>query len=392
MRVPTALITLAALGCADRAADTAAHHTHAHACEEAPGTICTWAGTGQAGFDGDGNHRLDSFFYYPWDVEFSDYGPPAISDWNNHKVRLVEDDGTLRTVIGTAFVGNGDPEQADLTEAGAPGTDVSLNHPTDVTYYADGTLLLSSWHTHMLRTWDPETERVHVVLGEAPGYEGDGGPSEGVSLNQPSNALVDYRSGDVYLVDMRNERVRVWWADTDTVDTVAGNGEKGFCGDGGPAVEACLNFPKSENPEVGGSVALDEDTDRLYIADTENHRIRVVDLASGTIDTFAGTGEAGFSGDGADAGQAQLSFPRDIEITPDGELLIADEGNDRIRVVDLATGVIETLAGSGDQGYEGDGGDPLDASFYRPFGVGFDGDGNVYVADAFNHVIRVIYR
>ncbi len=386
-----ATLLLPALGCADKPLDSADPGEKAAPCEAISGNICTFIGTETAGYNGDGVYREEAWLYFPADIEFSPYGKPAVLDWNNHKVRLIEDDGTLTTVIGTDFVGNGDPEQKDMTEEGADGTDVSLNHPSDVVYFEDGTLLLSSWHTHMLRTWDTDTGKVHVVLGSAPGFEGDGMTSENVLMNQPVNATIDYETGDVYIVDMRNERVRVWYADDDVVNTVAGNGDKGYSGDGGPGTEAAFNVPKAENPEIGGATELGPDG-RLYIADTENHRIRVLDLDTGIVDTYAGTGEAGFSGDGGDALGAQLNFPRDLEITPEGVMLIADEANGRIRAIDMDTGVISTIAGTGEQGFDGDGGPALEATFNRPFGVEWDEDGNIYVADFNNHRIRVIYN
>jgi sugar lactone lactonase YvrE len=190
---------------------------------------------------------------------------------------------------------------------------------------------------------------------------------------------------------MRNERVRILTAEM-TVATIAGNGEKHDCGDDGPATEACLNFPKAENPEPGGGLALSADESQLYIADTENHRIRVVDLDSGTISAFAGTGEPGYAGDGGAATSAQLNYPRDIAIDPvDGLLYVADTENHVIRAIDLDSGTISTVAGSNVMGNSGDGGPALEATLYRPFGVSVDEDGLVYISDTFNHRIRMVW-
>jgi hypothetical protein len=361
--------------------------------EEAPcpvesGVICPFAGTGDAAFDGGGLHRLDSMFYYPQDIEFSPYGRPIISDWNNHKLRLLEDDDTLTTIMGTDFLGDGPPDLSDQEPPGAPGTTVNLNHPTQQAYYPDGILLSASWHTHKLRTWDPDTGLTLVVLGGPAGFAGeDDAPAADALANQPRSVVID--SGfNAYFVDMRNQRVRMYTAE-ETVHTVAGNGEKDFCGDGGDALLACLNFPQSENPEPGGALALDEAGGVLYIADTENHRIRAVDLTTGIIDTIAGTGEPGDSGDGGAASTAQLSYPRDIVL--DGDVLyIADTDNNRIRSLDLSDGTISAVAGTGVSGDSGDGGDALDATFNRPFGIELDDDGRLYVSDTFNHRIRVI--
>lgn len=390
MRVPLrVLFGVAATGCTEKPDDTG---TPVAPCEPIAGDICTWAGNGLAAYDGDGHHRLESSFYFPNGLTFSDRGQPLIADWNNHKIRMVQADDTLVTIMGTFFVGDGDAAAADATEAGAAGTDVNLNHPTEQVYLSDGTLVSASWHTHKLRSWDPDTGIVHVTLGRGPGYAGDDyAPAADALLNQPKDVVADAQD-NLYFVDMRNERVRLHGADG-TIYTVAGNGDKGYNGDGIPAREASLNFPKSENPEPGGAVLLSADETLLYIADTENHRVRVVDLATGIINTFAGTGEAGFSGDGGPAASAQLNYPRDLALTPDGQMLVADTDNEVIRAIDLATGTITTIAGTaGVQGFEGDGGPATESVLNRPFNVAVDPDGNIFIADTFNHRVRVIWR
>lgn len=364
--------------------------TAAAVCDDAVGNICTWAGTGEIGFDGGGNDRLASMFYWPMDVEFSPWGAPIIVDWNNHKLRLVEDDGTLTTIMGTDWIGDGPDDLSDLEFPGAPGTSVHLNHPTDVIYLPDGRLLSSSWHTHKLRTWDPATGYVHVHCGLTPGFVGeDYEPAEDALLNMPKGADLD-AEGNLYFIDMKNERVRVLTPDY-TIATIAGNGTKGFAGDGGDARDASFGFPKSEQPEPGGAIATGPDGN-LYIADTENHRIRRIDLATGTIDTVAGNGTAGFSGDGGSALDASFNLPRDLEFDTDGSLWVADTDNHAVRRIDLAAGTVETIIGTGVAGFGGDGGPAADAQLDRPFGVEFGTDGHVYVTDTYNHRIRVVYR
>ena len=140
--------------------------------------------------------------------------------------------------------------------------------------------------------------------------------------------------------------------DTDgVITTVVGGGQVGFAGDGGPPAAALLQFQMAiDNPEPGGGLALDAQ-DRLYIVDTENHRIRRVDFAADIIETVAGNGTPGFSGDGGPATEASLAWPRDVALGPDGRLYIADTDNHRVRAVDLATGVITTVAGNGVAGF-----------------------------------------
>lgn len=364
----------------------------AAACEESSGGICTWAGTGDAAYDGDGNAPLDSMFYWPMKVEHSPYGNPVVLDWNNHRVRVLQDDGTFTTAVGNLFPGDGPPDLSDLTLPGAPGDTVSLNHPTDAIWLPDGKLLVVAWHNHKLRTWDPATDLVHVHCGTTPGFAGDDyAPAIDALLNMPNSAVLDEATGSLYFVDQKNERVRELTADF-TINTVAGSGTQGFGGDGGPLREAAFGFPKSAQPEPGGAIALAPDGN-LYVADTENHRIRKLDLANDVITTIAGTGTAGFGGDGGPAAEALLHFPRDVEFGADGRLYVADTDNHVVRAIDLTTGIIETVAGTpGESGFSGDGGPATEATLYRPFGIDFDEAGDLYVADTYNHRIRVVYR
>jgi sugar lactone lactonase YvrE len=358
-------------------------------CSEAGGRTCTWAGVGHAGFNGDGRALRKSTLYWPVDVTFTSSGEAYVLDWNNHRVRHVAQDGTLETVIGTDFVGDGDPVQADLLPPGKPGTTVDLNHPTQLVELVDGDLMLVAWHNHKLRNYDPATGLVYVLCGRDAGFDGDGGPaSDAVArLNQPSGAAVA-PDGTIYLVDQRNQRIRRLAADDAmTMSTVAGDGMAGFAGDGGPPLTARFNFPAGGNPPPAGTVTLD-DAGRLYVSDTLNHRIRRLDFTADTVETVAGDGNAGFAGDDGPATSASLNNPRDVAIGPDGRLYIADERNHRIRAVDLDTGLITTVMGTGEAGDGEDGLPPQETALNRPAGVAFDGDGRLYVADTLNNRIR----
>ena len=360
-------------------------------CEATPGNICTWAGTpGVAAFDGGGLHRRLSYFYWPMDIEFSPYGDPVISDWNNHKIRMVQADGTLRTIMGTDFVGDGDTEQADLVAPGVPGDTINLNHPTDAIYYPDGTLLSAGWHTFKFRTWDPATGLAHVYWGSGPGYTGEAGADATGALNNFLKSVVMDDDGNLYFIDQRNERVRMLTTDY-TLYTIAGTGDVSYGGDGGPATAAMFHFPKSNQPEPGGALAWSPDKSLLYVCDTENQRIRAINMETGIIETVAGDGTPGFGGDGGPATAAQLNNPRDIEVDADGSIWIADTDNHRIRKV-APDGTITTVAGDGTAAFAGDDGPATAASLYRPFGVSIDEGGHVYIADTYNQTIRVLYR
>jgi len=349
-----------------------------------PGLISTWAGDGQPGYDGDGNTLLRSSFYWPADLLFTSTDDVYILDWNNHRVRHVTADGRLETAIGD-FVGDGPYDQSDLTPTGAPGTTVSLNHPTDIAELADGRLLITAWHNHKLRTFDPVTGFVHVLAGNTPGFV-DGVAAKDGRFNQPPSSVIA-ADGSIYTMDQRNHRIRKIGPDG-MISTVVGTGVKGYNGDGIAPLDAQISQPFSSNPPPGGGLALDAQG-RLYFSDIENERVRRVDFGLNVIETIAGDGTAGYSGDGGQATAARISRPRDLEIQ-DGVLYIVEEGNHVVRAVDLTTGVITTIAGTGVAGFSGDGGQANLAQLYAPTGLAFDGEGNMYIADAQNNRIRRI--
>lgn len=368
-------VALALLGCESEAP-----------CDDATGVACVWAGAFRAGFNGDGLPLGESQLYWPVDVSFTATGESYVLDWNNHRVRLVTEGGTLETVVGTDFVGDGDPLMGDLVAPGVPGTSISLNHPTQLLESPDGGLVLVAWHNHKLRRFDPDTGMVYVMCGRGAGFDGDGTSlNDATRLNQPSGGVYA-PDGSLFLLDQRNQRVRRIDPDG-VIETVVGMGDPGFDGDGGPPLEARLSLPTGSNPPPAGTLALDEQG-RLYIADTLNHRIRRVDFAADRIETVAGDGEPRFGGDGGPATAASIHNPRDLEIGPDGRLYIADEGNHRIRAVDLESGIITTVVGTGDRGQGDDGLDPLETDLAKPAGVAFDREGRLYVSDTENNVIR----
>jgi len=354
-------------------------------CPDEPGIICTWAGTGAPGFNNDGLPLTESMLYWPIDVSFAADGTPFLVDWNNHRVREVTPDGTLRTIIGTDFIGDGPPDLSDLTAPGSPGTECSLNHPTQVLELPNGKLLLVAWHNHKLREYDRETGLVLVTAGAGAGFYGDGGPMSAARFNQPGQAALG-ADGSLYLLDQRNQVVRKVAGDG-TVSTVVGTPKTpGFAGDGGAPLEAQMSLPTGSNPPPGGSLVLDAQG-RLYFSDTLNHRVRRVDFDKNLVETVAGTGQPGDSGDGGPGTSATLNNPRGLAIGPDGRVYVADELNHRIRALDPETGVIHAAFGTGVPGYTGDGGPATAAALNRPAALTFHDD-HVYITDTYNHVIR----
>ncbi len=394
-------------------ADTDIEGPHVlHVCAPTVGNICPYAGSSRNGFNGDGHDKLDSWFSFPMSITFSPYGKPAIADWNNHKIRVVNDDGTLTTIMGTNFLGDGDALGNDSKPAGALGTDVNLNHPTQQEYRPDGVLVSASWHTHKLRTWDPATSLVHVYLGSSPGFNEPANATAGSSfdahsclLNQPRQVHIDSQ-GDMYIVDMRNERIRKLDVDAWTISTVAGTGAKAVSS-GGDALTSAFNFPKSGNPEPGGAIAMNADESVMYISDTESHVIKALDLESGTVTVLAGL--AGTAGD-VDGAAADARFNYPVGLALDGDtLFVADANNHKVRAIDVTTGEVSTFVGTGeptcayagdvptpemcDEQYAaGDGGPASQATLFRPFGVDLDLDGNLVIADTYNNRFRIVYR
>jgi DNA-binding beta-propeller fold protein YncE len=365
--------------------------------------ICTWAGIGEKAFNGDGLTRQATALYWPMDLDFAPTGGSAyLLDWQNHRVRRVTAAGLVETVMGNDLPGDGPRDQSDMKPEGAPGGDVELNHPTDVTFSPlDGSVLVAAWHNHKIRRLDPQTGRVTVLIGAGPGKTGDGAAAKAALLNQPKAVALD-AAGNMFVADSRNHRIRKVDVATGMIATVAGNGMAGYSGDGAAPLtasfhmqlEICTTAPdgkvtcSNENPEPGGGITVD-DQGNLYVADTYNHRIRKIDLAAGVVSTVAGNGTAAFAGDGGPATAASLSMPRDLEFRA-GRLYVADTENHRIRTIDLATGIIQTVAGNGTAAFAGDSGPATAASLYRPFGVALDPEGNLYVADTFNNRIRRI--
>lgn len=368
-------------------------------CTEEPGSICTYAGNGGMGYSPDGTHRLQATLYWPFDIAFLPSGRKVFLDWNNHLVREISPDDTIHTLMGTDFVGDGPDDLSDLTPPGANPFTVALNHPTDVEEFPNGDLLVQAWHNHKLRVLDHETGLVRVLAGRDPGYRGDGGPVGEALLDQPPHGVFDPQ-GNYFFIDQRNQRIRVIYRFAElreraVIDTIVGTGQPGFNGDRLGA-ETQVNFPTGPNPEPSGGVTLDA-SGNLYFADTLNHRIRRVQFCSSDfkcniVTTIAGTGTPGYTGDGGPALRAQINYPQDLEFGPDGRLYFADTNNHVVRAIDLRTGTIVTVVGTGVRGFAGDGGPALQAQLNRPFGIAFDPNGDLYVSDTFNGRIRRVKR
>jgi sugar lactone lactonase YvrE len=370
-------------------------------CSDEPGTACTWAGVAaHAGFNGDGKPRQESWLYWPMDVTFAPDGRPWIVDWQSHRIRVVETDGTLQTMVGNDVEGDGAPDDSDLLPLGdppgAPGPEVSLNHPAEIEFLPDGNAVIAAWHNLKIRTLDVETGIVKTLAGRGYGSTGDDGPAALALFNLPK-AIELAPDGTMYVLDQKNYRIRVIAPDGERIiTTTVGTGTHGYSGDGGPAIDAELAFSSESATPAGGLALRGQD---LYIADSQNNRIRHVDLTTGVIECIAGDGVARHAGDGGPAIDASLFGPNDLEFGPDGRLYVADAGNMVVRAIDLETGIIEHVAGTGepcpppDACVEAEEGLPAaEVKLNLPYGIEFDAAGNLYVADTFNNRIVRIAR
>ena len=332
-------------------------------------TITTVAGVGTAGSAGDGGQATSAQLSTPDGVAVDGQGNVYIADVGNSRVRKVTPGGIISTVAGTGTAGfSGDGGQA---------TSAQLKIPIAVAVDGQGNVYIADIGNQRIRKVTTDGIISTLAGTGTAGFSGDGGQATSAQLNGPEGVAVDAQ-GNVYISDASNFRVRKVTAGG-IISTFAGTGTAGFSGDGGQATSAQISAPLFLAVDSAGNV---------YIPDLVNQRVRKV-TAGGVISTVAGTGTAGFSGDGGQAISAQLHSPVGVGVDPAGNLYIADIGNERVRKV-TAGGVISTVAGTGTAGFSGDGGQAISAQINSPVGVAVDGQGSVYFADAGNLRVRKI--
>src|SRR5580658_3309533 len=281
--------------------------------------------------------------------------------------------------IITTAVGTG--EKGFAGDAG-PAEKALLNGPFDLCFDRAGNLYFSDTFNNRIRRVDAARGVITTVAGNGEkAYSGDGGPAIHAALNEPYGVVVD-RNGNLYIADRLNRRVRRVDAATGIITTLAGTGEAAYSGDGGPAERAGLAEPNG--------LAFGPHETVLYITDVADNRVRVVDLASGVIATFAGTGAAEHSGDGRAADAAGTFGARAVKVGADGTVYILERQGSSLRAVDSVTGIIATIAGTTARGYAGDGGPALSAVFDAPKEMAIDRDGGLLIVDTENHAIRRI--
>jgi sugar lactone lactonase YvrE/mono/diheme cytochrome c family protein len=339
------------------------------------GTIQTIAGETYPGFNGDGKSLAQTQLYWPQDAVVDPAGALYIVDWNNHRIRKADaPTAPVRTVFGESKLGY-DP----------------VNHPCSVTLDPQGNVLVAAWHNFSIYRIHPGSAPELLAGNRTQGFSGDGGPANKAQCDFPSSAAFD-AAGNMYVSDQGNRRIRK--VDPQgIISTYAGRGNRditGFAGDGGPATEALFDCDRASDAVPGFKLDVDITLNRLYICDTNNNRVRVIDLLSGIINTFAGNGNPAHAGDGSPATAASLNYPTDVSVGPDHSVYIADAHNHVIRKVD-PQGLITTVAGTpGQRGFSGDGGPATAAKLNLPEGLSVDRSGNIYVADVLNNRIRLV--
>jgi Bacterial Ig domain/Fibronectin type III domain/NHL repeat len=291
-----------------------------------------------------------------------------ISDRANQRIRKVSTSGKISTIAGVGGAGySGDGGSAVLAK---------LKNPSGIAVDSAGNVFFADMGNSRIRKISASGTITTVAGTGVAHFSGDGGPAVSAAINHAEGVAVDSK-GNIYISDTGNSRIRMINA-AGIINTVAGTGAAGFSGDGGPAISAKLNKP------VG--IALDS-SGKLYIADCYNNRIRVIN--SGNIATLAGDGAPGLTGDGGHAMSASLKFPSGVSVTAAGNVYIADWHNQCVRVINTS-GTITTLAGTGVAGFSGDGTAASGAIFKYPFGLATDSKGNIFVTDSKNNRVRMI--
>ncbi|MHB8217992.1 MAG: NHL domain-containing protein [Candidatus Sulfotelmatobacter sp.] len=333
------------------------------------GNISTVAGTGTAGFSGDGAAATSAQLNYPEGVAVSSTGVVYVGDSNNYRVRQFTVGGNISTVAG-----NGSPTVETLLNNAAP-LGVVLQYPYGIAIDSSKDIFIAESHNFMVRELVHSSNQVDFFAGDGTyGYSGDGGPATSAELTYDYGVAKD-SAGNVYIADTYNHIIRVVNS-AGVISTFAGVPNRaGFNGDGGPATSALLYYPNGVAVDTKGSV---------YIADYDNEVIRKV--TAGTISTIAGIGgRAGYAGDGGPATSALLNLPTAVAVDPQGNVYIADYNNCRVRQISAVTGIINTVAGNGACGFSGDG-VAVENSIGYPQGVAVDANGNFFIGDYYQRV------
>jgi sugar lactone lactonase YvrE len=332
------------------------------------GRIATVAGnaTGSYGFSGDGGQATSAMIDNAYGIACDTSGNIYIADTFNQRIRkLTVSTGIITTVAGNGSFGYGGD--------GGQATSAMLSYPFYVALDTSGNIYIADAYNYVIRKVSISTGVITTMAGNGTrGYSGDGGQATSAMMKDSFGVVVD-TSGNVYISDSNNNRIRKVNVSTGVITTVAGTGTFGYSGDGKQATSALLHLPTAIAFDTFGNV---------YFSDQYNFRIRKVTISTGVITTVAGTGEYGYTGDGGQATATSLAGPSGIALDESGNIYIADSAIQRIFKVTNSTGVITSVAGTGEAGYSGDGGQATSAMLFYSSGIALDLSQNVYVADS----------
>jgi len=341
--------------------------------EGAPADIYTFSGTGTSGYTGDGGPAYLARLTTPRALATDASGNVYYCDVPLNVIRKISTTGIITTVAGNGTAGN--------TGDGGQATNATLNGPNGLYIDTAGNMLICNSNSSTIRKVNAATGIITTIAGTGvSGYNGDGIPATAAQLNVSLGVCED-ASGNIYFTDQNNFRVRRIDAVTGLISTIIGYGSNYYDGDGGPGTAARIGYTRDIQADNSGN---------LYIVDPENNVIRKYVIATGIITTFAGTGGVGgSSGDGGPATAAKFNALARVAFDGGYMMYVADQGNQKVRQINMSTGIISTVAGTGTSGYTGDGGAAATAQLSQPSGIGCDHWGNLYIADALNHRIRL---
>ncbi|HEU4636228.1 MAG TPA: Ig-like domain repeat protein, partial [Edaphobacter sp.] len=292
----------------------------------------------------------------PAAVAFDASGNLYIAEMGNHRIRKVDPLGNISTVVGTGVQGYGGD--------GGSAASALLDSPQGLAVYG-GNLYVADTHNHRVRRVDLNAGSISTIAAH---------------LDRPAALAVDLQ-GDLFIADEGSHQILRIDAGTGGISTVAGAGIQGYGGDKGSAIAALLDSPTGIAVDAVGNI---------YVADSHNQRVRRIDASTGVITSFAGTGAQGFSGDAGPAVHAALALPRGVSLDSQGNIVVVDSGNNRVRRIDLTTGAITTTAGDGIQGFAGDGGAALSASVDSPREAAVSPTGDLTFTDGANQRVRIV--